>query len=453
MKKKLLITSVTGCILIASGLTILVFLAVHSFAPDRSAAKPEKAAAFALGAIPISFEANRGQTDPRVDFIAQGPGYELFLDSGEAVLVLEDRSTGSARASALRMKLKGADRERTAVGLDELTGKKNYLIGNDPAGWQRNVPLFSKVKFEGVYPGVDVVYHGNQRQLEYDFVVAPGANPKQIGLAFEGAKDLRVDQQGDLVTSSAGGELRFHRPLAYQGETKQPVAVAYQIAKNKSVSFALGAYDHAQPLVIDPILSYSTFIGGASSEGANAIAADRAGNAYIVGTTFSADYPVTPGAFNTAPDTIVVTKLNPAGSDLVYSTFLGGSAIGLGDEGLAIAVNEEGQAIVTGNTISPNFPTTANAFDRTCGTDGDCNHDLFGVNGDAFLTVFNAAGSDLVYSTFIGGTDLDFGDAVTVDAAGKIYIAGSTLSLDLPTSGGAQPACGGGTLSLASMGS
>ena len=449
MKMKRLALLFFATALSASGLAI-AFLAINQLfdPPARSAAAEKSAPAPDFGGSPISFEANHGQTDPQVDFLAQGPGYQLFLSSNDVTLLMENRSGKTLpRAVSLRMKLRGAIETEHGQGLQELAGRKNYLVGNDPAKWRRDIPLFAKIRYPEIYHGIDIVYYGNQRQMEYDFVLKPDADPAQIGLEFEGSHDLRVDEQGDLVIGFDMGELRFHRPVAYQSELekKTPVEVAYQLVGDHSVRFRVGEYDTGRQLVIDPILSYSTFIGGSSGEGGNGIAVDSAGNAYIIGTSLSADYPVTAGAFSSASPGIIVTKLNPQGSALVYSTFVGGTAIGFGDEGLAIAVDSAGQATITGNTISRDFPTTANAFDQTCGTDGMCNQDLFGVNGDAFLTVFNAAGSNLVYSTFIGGTDLDFGRAVTIDRAGKTYVAGSTLSKDLPTRGAAQTRCGGGT--------
>lgn len=402
------------------------------------------------GTLPVSFEPNRGQANPEVDFLARSDGYELFLTPSETVLLLQKRSRQTAKrasesavASALRMKLVKASPASPASGLDQLPGKKNYLIGSDRARWHRDIPTYGKVQYQNVYRGVDIVYYGNQRHLEYDFIVAPGTDPSVINLQFDGQEDLFVNQEGELVLTLVTGEVRFHKPLAYQrnATSKRPVAASYIVSEDCNVSFRVGGYDRRESLVIDPILSYSTFIGGSSGEGANAIAVDKAGNTYIVGHTFSANYPITPNAFIPTPTRAFVTKLNQDGSALVYSTFFGAVDQIPTDEAVAIAVDAAGHAYVTGNTSSVNFPTTSNAYDRTCGTDGTCN----GNKTDAFLSVFNTTGSDLIYSTYFGGSDLDAADAITLDGAGKAYLAGTTFSNDLPIRSAAQPTCGGGS--------
>jgi hypothetical protein len=416
-----------------------------------NSASTKKDTAVAFAALPMSFESNQGQTDPHVNYLACGSGYTLFLSPSEVTFLMrsgprQGASNDPAESAVLRMNLLGSDPAAPVSGWKKSAGRKNYLVGNDRSRWQRDIPMYGKVKYSAVYPGIDLLYYGNQERLEYDFVVAPGADPTAIQFQLDGPDQVGVDEHGDLVLKLGAGEFRLHQPVAYQakGQSKDMVKAAYKVA-GKQVSIKLGDYDRSKELVIDPILSYSTFIGGSSVEGGNGIAVDSVGNAYIVGTSLSTNYPVTAGAFSSASPGIVVSKLNPRGSALVYSTFVGGTAIGFGDQGFAIAVDANGQATITGDTISRDFPTTANAFDQTCGTDGMCNQGLFGVNGDTFLTVFNAAGSDLVYSTFVGGTDLDFGRAVTIDRAGKTYLAGYSFSQDLPADGGAQPDCNSGT--------
>jgi len=227
------------------------------------------------GKLPLHFEANRGQTDKDVHFLSRGPGYSLYLTSGEAVLVLAKPNAGAkhdakapVKSVALRMSLVGAARKPVVSGLDEQTGKANYFIGKDPAKWRTNVPTYAKVHYRNVYPGIDLVYYGNQRQLEYDFVIAPGVDPKKIVLAFKGADKVQIDSRGDLVVRAAGGDIRQHKPIVYQeiDGIRQEIAGSYVRKGANRVGFEVAAYDTTRPLVIDPIvLSYSTFIGAAGS--------------------------------------------------------------------------------------------------------------------------------------------------------------------------------------------
>jgi hypothetical protein len=261
--------------------------------------------------LPLSFEANRGQTDQQVKFLSRGRGYSLFLTPAEAVLVVQNlqekpeavihqptaqlEHTEKTDASVLRMTLLGANPSPTVTGLDALPGKSHYLIGNDPKKWRTNVPTYAKVHYQNIYPGVDLLYYGNQRQLEYDFVVAPGADPQAITLHFEGADSLDVDAKGDLVLRTAAGELRLHKPLVYQ-ETdgvRQEIAGGYVLKGKQQVSFQVAAYDASRPLVIDPVLSYSTYLGGSDSDAGYSIAVDSSGNAYVTGYTSAADFPTT----------------------------------------------------------------------------------------------------------------------------------------------------------------
>lgn len=442
MKTTKVIYPILGTALITTGLAILTGLAYDPSGRPAAASRVTRD----YGKLPLSFEANHGQVDPRVDYLASGHGYKLFLTPHEAVLLMRE-STAKANSSTLRMTLVGGNEGAARIGQEPLAGKINYLVGNDPTKWHRDIPTYGKVEYKGVYQGVDLVYYGNQQQLEYDFVVAPGANPSAINLQFDGPESLRLDQGGDLVITSAGGELRFRKPVAYQGgvESKQLVTAAYRVSSNNRVSFQFGDYDKSKNLIIDPILSYSTFIGGSSVDDATGLAVDNAGNAYIVGSTLSSDFPTTAGAFSSVPNEIFVTKLNATGSALIYSTYFGGTRTP--DHATGITVDAAGQAYITGDTLSPDFPTTANAADRTCGTDGNCNQDQLFVNSDAFFTVFDAAGSGLVYSTFIGGSYLELGGAVTLDSSGKAYVTGTTYSTDLPVVAAVQPVCGGATFS------
>ena len=405
----------------------------------------------AYGNLPLSFEPNEGQTNSQVAFLSRGRGYTLFLTATEAVLSLSSpqssqraqrmtpnflsaSSASSAvndpnlQSTVLRMKLVGANPSPRATGLEELPGKSHYFIGNDPAKWRTNVPTYAKVKYEDVYPGVDLVYYGNQGQLEYDLIVAPGSDPGAIhlafgGLPFGGGDELEIDVQGDLVLHAGGSQIRLQKPLVYQ-ETdgiRQEISAAYVLNARRQVGFEVGTYDADKPLIIDPVLSYSTYLGGTAIDRGFGIAVDGAGNAYVTGGSSSINFPVSnpfqaffPGG---AVDAFV-TKLNATGSALVYSTYLGGE----GDEqGNDIEVDASGNAYVTGQTDSTDFPTA--------GPIQVVNRGL----SDAFVTKLNAAGDDLVYSTYLGGSSSDFGFGISLDDSGNAYVTGQTDSTDFPT--------------------
>jgi hypothetical protein len=439
------------------------------------------------GKLPLRFEANRGQTDPRVKLLARGSGYTLFLTGSEAVLALHKSGVGSQKPgerrrlpptgngqlttdSVLTMKLVDANPEAVVTGEGQLPGKSNYFIGNDPAKWRTNVANYGRVKYAGVYPGVDLLYYGNQGQLEYDLVVAPGADPRAIrldvatDLAHVGAglvpargrrgrpqgAPLRIDSQGDLVVKVGGDELRFHKPVIYQPATsssleprtdKLPIQGRYKLTGRNQVTFEVGSYDRTKPLVIDPVLSYSTFLGGSNADYALGIAVDAGGNAYVTGYSYSTNFPTTPGAFQTNCNAhcqdgdAFVTKLNPTGSALLYSTYLGGSNQ---QNAYGIAVDTSGDAFVTGYTTSGDFPTTAGAYQTFCRGSGSC--------ADVFLTKLNPTGSGLIYSTFLGGSSVNGGYGVALDPAGDAYLTGYTASTDFPTTPGAfQTVYGGGS--------
>lgn len=372
--------------------------------------------------LPVSFEANRGQTDSRVKFLSRGPGYTLFLTATEATFALRE-SEGLQRR--LRMKLLGANRNPRVSGIDPLPGRSHYFIGRDPSRWRTGIPLYERVEYEEVYPGIDLVYYGNHRQLEYDFVVAPAADPRAITLAFDGADRLALDASGDLILSFAKSAIRLRKPIVYQtvDGQKEFIPASYRIGKRRRVSFDLGAYDRTRPLIIDPVLAYSTFLGGNGDEFRVAIAVDAAGNTYVAGATTSVDYPTTPGVYDDSYaglGDVVVTKLNATGSALIYSTFLGGAD---GEVPAGIAVDEDGHAYVVGSTVPADFPTTPGSFDPTHNGGGD----------DAFVTKLAVDGSALVYSTFLGSTSSDNGNAIAVDGNQNAYVTGFVTGSDFPT--------------------
>ena len=388
--------------------------------------------------LPLSFEANQGQTDWQAQFLSRGKGYTLFLTPTEAVLAL--RSGAQARdnepgaiSTVLRMRLVAANPHATVTGLDALPGKAHYFIGNDPQKWRTNIPTYAAVRYQTVYPDVDLVYYGTQRQLEYDFIVAPGADPRVIRLTFEGADSLDVDAEGDLVLRTTGGELRLHKPLVYQ-ETdglQQQIPGTYRLTDTRQVGFQLAAYDRSRPLVIDPVLTYATYLGGNDLDSGYAIAVDAAGNAYVTGSTWSSDFPTANAlqpAKSSGPDAFIA-KVDTTGTALLYSTYFGGAS---DDWGNGIAVDEAGNAYVTGETWSSDFPR-ANALRPVPG----------GIP-NAFVAKLDPAGRALLYSTYLGGNSDDGANGIAVDSAGNAYVTGYTSSADFPTVNALQPTHGEG---------
>jgi hypothetical protein len=428
--------------------------------------KPDAARQTALraayGKLPLSFEANRGQTDAQVKFLSRGRGYSLFLTPKEAVLALrkpaeEPSATAStasrktqtaeaekakpqtkepAQAAVLRLQLVGANPIPKVVGEGPLPGKSNYFIGKDPKKWHTNIAHYDKVRYESVYPGIDLVYYGNQRQLECDFVVAPGADPKAIRLAFKGAEKLSLNQDGQLVLGTGGGKVIQHAPGVYQevGGKRQAIPARYVLTGSHQVSFQVAAYDATRSLIIDPVLSYSTYLGGSDLDDSEGITVDEAGNIYVTGGTLSPDFPtVNALQLDLRFQDTFVTKLNAKGDALVYFTYLGGSG---SDRGSSIAVDDVGRAYVTGETRSNDFPT-ANALQPNFGGGF--------LIPDAFVAKLNVNGDTLIYSTYLGGSESDSARDIAVDEMGHAYVAGQTGSMDFSTIKSLQPALNGST--------
>ncbi|HEX8116989.1 MAG TPA: SBBP repeat-containing protein, partial [Pyrinomonadaceae bacterium] len=389
------------------------------------------------GKLPLRFEVNQGQTDGQVKFLARGSGYSLYLTAAETVLRLRRDNPDEAQSAAtVRMKVTGAKPNPRVNGVDELPGRSNYFIGNDPRKWRTGVPSYAKVEYEQVYPGVDVVYYGTrQGELEYDFRLGAGADPKAIRMAFEGVDELEADGEGGLRLHVAGRQLQLRRPVLYQEKdgARQEVAGGYVLAGPREVGFTVAAYDAARPLVIDPVLAYSTFLGGTGYDVGLSIAVNPHGNAFITGKTASLDFPTQPNLSKIGPGggfDAFVTEMNMSGSALVYSTYLGGSADendwgGLGNFG-GIAIDPAGNAYVTGLTTSDDFPTTPGVLQPTAGNNG--------FIADAYVTKLDAAGS-LVYSTYFGGKGFDGAHAIAVDPFGQAYITGQEESGGLPANG------------------
>ena len=410
-----------------------------------------------FGRLPLSFEINQGQTDAEVKFLSRGKGSTVFLTPNEAVLSLkkrQDRSevldvksvaslsksrthkslsensqsaTEGQNPAVLRIKLIGANPQPELAGLEELPGKVNYFIGNDPRKWRANISTFAKVKYKDVYPGIDLVYYGNQGQLEYDFIVAPGADSKIIKFDIQGADKLEVNARGDLALKTDNAEILQYKPMVYQedGDAKKLLSGHYVLRGEHELGFQVAGYDASRPLIIDPVLVYSTYIGGNSTEFGRGIAIDSAGNAYVAGLTASTDFPTVNRLQPVSVDSedAFVLKLNSTGSALVYSTYFGGSG---SDDAMGIAVDLAGNAYVTGVSYSTDFPTTPGALGIPLND-----------SGNAFVTKLNPTGSGFVYSTYLGGSDLDQGHGIAVDLAGNAYVTGFTGSTDFPTTAGA----------------
>jgi len=407
------------------------------------------------GKLPLTFEQNQGQTDARVKFLARGAGYTVFLSDDQTTTLrliapAHDPASslhGSARSSTstpptknleatVQLSLVGANLHARIEGNDLQPGRSNYLIGNDPNRWQRNVPHFARVKYRGVYPGVDLVYYGNQGRLESDYILAPGADPAQIGLQIKGAGAVKLDSQGALVLSTAAGDVVLHKPFAYQetAEGRREIAANFVQHGPHLVGFRVAPYDTGQPLIIDPVMVYSTYLGGSTKDFANAIAVDATGNAYITGFTLSTattfplknPYQGTFLATGINAQETFVTKLDPTGSSLIYSTYLGGTGSGSSDQGTGIAVNANNEAFIVGRTSAPDFPTMNPILAN-----------IPNSSEAAFLTQLNATGSALLYSTYLGGNGDDNGFAIALDPAGIAYITGGTTSSTFPTTSGA----------------
>jgi hypothetical protein len=396
---------------------------------------------------PLSFEPNIGQAPPQVRFLSRGIGYTLFLTTDRAVIALskpgrnsEIRSrnlTGqredpgarerSPKDAVIAMRLVGANSDAAVSGLARLPGASNYFIGNDPANWQRNVPSYAKVRYEEIYPGVDLVYYGNQGRLEYDFVVAPGADAGRIAFSVETqgetpALRARVDHDGDLVILAGGQELRFGRPVVYQAGSEPgarvPIEGRYVLKANNKVGFELSRYDRSKQLVIDPVLSYSSYLGGSTFDQGYGVALDASGNIFVAGTTDSINFP-TAASYQNANGGLqdaFVTKFDPTGTTLIYSTYLGGHQA---DNGQAVAVDSSGNAYVTGFTSSGNFPVM-NAIQAS--RKG---------NQNVFLSELDPTGK-LILSTYYGGSGQDEAYGIALDSSG-IYVVGNTTSTDYPT--------------------
>jgi len=376
--------------------------------------------------LPLSFEPNVGDSNPQVKFLSRGQGYSLFLTANRAVLQVPTRSPNTSAPPTFRavsLELLGANPEPQIVPSDRLPGVSNYLLGSNPAQWHTGVPHFARVGYRGIYPGVDLVYYGRQQQLEYDFVVAPQADPSRIRLRVQGAEALRLDANGNLILHLPGGAIHLRRPDVYQqiGNKKKPVAARYILESGNRVAFVLANYDRRRALVIDPRLAYFTYLGGTLNESAPSIAVDFAFNAYLAGTTTSTDFPTLgpyQGSLKGASN-IFVTKFNSAGTALLFSTYLGGTGT---DTAAGIAVDKGFNVYVAGTTSSGDFPVTSGSAYQASPKS---------ANNHVFVTELNSSGSGLAYSTYLSGTNADSASGVAVGPlANTVFVTGTTQSTD-----------------------
>ena len=431
-----------------SAVTVMILDSARPTVASPSAAHTQPANfRQAYGQLPMSFEPNVGQIQASARFLAHGAGYTALLSPTGVTL------SGIGGAD-IEMKLLGADSAAALTGEDALPGVVNYLIGRSPAHWHTGVPTFGEVVERGAYPGIDVAYHSDGHELEYDFVVAAGGDPGVIGFRFMGVRGLSIDAStGDLVLTTAAGSLRHHAPRIYQVHSgaERPVSGRFIMRGSNDVGFQVAAYDHSRALVIDPTLAYSTYLGGSGPDEAVSVAVDRFGNAYVAGGTCSSDFPTAhpeQSAFKGGPichymapagGDAVVAKLNPSGSALIYSTYLGGTS---DDEAFGLAVDSNGDAFVTGRTGSTDFPVTQGAFQTSC--------HLYSPQfpiclNAAFLAELNGAGTALLYSTYLGGaTGGTSSSGIALGPGGTVYVSGSTQAPDFPTTPGAfQKQCAG----------
>ncbi|HKV82745.1 MAG TPA: SBBP repeat-containing protein [Candidatus Sulfotelmatobacter sp.] len=386
------------------------------------------------GTLPLTFEANRGQTDPSVKFVSRGPGYAAFLTADGMVLSLRANHTATGDAAVhpskkatLQLRLLGASKNPSVVGEGPQRGRVNYFIGNDPGKWRRNIPTYDQVRYKNIYPGIDLLYYGNHRQLEYDLAIAPGAEPERIQFEVSGASDMHIDDDGSLILTTGIGEIHFQTPTVYQESKGQriPVEGGYVVSDPTHVGFRVANYDRNSKLLIDPVLVYSTYLGGSSDDKVSGIAVDTAGSIYVAGSTDSTDFPLpTLGSLPDGNTHVFIAKLDASGSNLIYADYLGGNSQ---DLGYALALDSANNVYVTGGTASSDFPMV-NPFQGT-----------YPGGFDAFLSKISPDGSSLLYSTYFGGSGSNLPLSLAIDGAGEMVIAGYTSSTTLPVANAYQP--------------
>lgn len=420
------------CVLCITSLVSTYLFGLHTSVLHTSAARltaPRPIPDDAFGKLPLRFEANVGQSEKHIDFIARNGEATVWLSANEAGLTLPN-----AKGAPLRLQIIGAARQVRGQGINPLPTVSNYLVGNQPQQWRTNVANFAQVKYANVYPKIDLVYYGNQQRLEYDFIVQPGADPRRIELAFAGVKRMELDAEGNLILHTTQGKVIQQRPTIYQDSkgVRQAVAGRYELRGRGRIGFAIEAYDKSLPLVIDPILVYTAVMGTASG---NRIVVGQDGSTYVLGYAWTPVFPTSNDAFKKI-GSIFVAKLNPAGTGLVYCTYFGGTK-GF-DSARALAVDAAGNAYLTGLAGTTDFPVSPGAFQTTFKGPGQLGNFFY---GDAFVAKLNPTGSGIVYSTYLGGAyGGDDAYGLAVNAAGEAFVGGVTGSSDFPiTAGAAEP--------------
>ena len=450
--------SLTACILLN---VTLAFSQHTSQNPNARQLAPRQLEQGTAASLPLFFEANQGQTDPRVRFLSRSNGYTLFLTQNEITLAERYSETvgrknlagpapdsKTAMPAVVHMKLAGSNPSPKLTGVDELPGKVNYLVGNNPRAWHTSVPLYSQVRQEQVYPGIDMVFHGDDKQLEYDFVVSPGADPSRIAFKIEGATRKELTNDGDLVLHTSSSQIRMHKPVIYQpvGAEHRPIAGAFVLQVNGAVTFRLAEYDRRQPLVIDPSITFASFLGGAGADNGGGVVLDTTTNAnapkmYIAGlTTDITTFPETSKLIGSSPGGAyyaLVAKIDPlltGAASLDYLTFIGGTLTFSGTAGCQTAASgvaldtslgpSSVQPVLLGVTNCENYPVTTTT--HTSGTD------------DMFITRLMSSGASLDLSIFFGGNGQEtLGGGGGVDKSGNVALASYTTSTNLPATAGA----------------
>jgi len=433
---------------------------------SKSSLKSKPGARSILGQLPIIFEPNQGQADPRAKFLAHGPGYSLFLKSSGAVLAMQtaQASRPDGGEQFVNMTLVGANPAADLTGADPLPGKSNYLIGNDPHKWHSGVPQFGGVRYASVYPGIDLIFYGNQGRLEFDFRVAPGADPSQAELQFDGASKFELSGGDLILTGKDAGGLRLQAPQVYQrdGDRHKPVAGHFVLRTANRVGFEIGAYDHSRELIIDPVPVFSTYFGGSGTETSPSVAVNGNGNIYIVGSTQgspASTFPNGPTVGNppqtligplsltgASPSHIFVAEINPSRpASVVYETFIGGTG---SDSSIGIGVDNGGNAYIVGNTSSTDFPTGGQPgvggipYQTTPETKTQCAGSPTCTS--VFVSVLSGTsaipGSTLTYSSYLSGNGDDQATGMTIDTKGNVFITGTTTSQDTPSPTDSFPA-------------
>ncbi len=435
----------------ACALSLLPASAYSSAATPASGASSNTPIAAEYSSLPVRFELNVGQSDARVQFLTRANGYTLFLTPSESVMVFAGRAIRSTEkpaaqadgsgksteapeltASVLRMGFVGANPKPQVEGLEPLPGITNYFIGKDPAKWHTDITSFAKVRYSVIYPGIDLIYYSRNRNVEYDFVLSPGADPSLIRLKLDGAEPALVTAAGELLLKVPGGTLRQQAPVIYQnGPAGVELVSGGYVVRDDEIGFLIGKFDPNRPLIIDPVLSYSTYLGGSGFDQANAISVGATGDAYITGVTSSINFPIqgSPSSVFHGGQDLFVTKMSLSGSTLTYSTYIGGVGTDIAND---IVVSGAGTAYITGSTTSIDYPVVTPAMAAQVG------------GTDAFLTKLTSAGNGIVYSTYWGSTGFEEGTGVAVDPADNAYISGNTSAPNFPTQTPFQAALAGG---------